>query len=76
MDGKLTTVGEHLKENSMCKIDLDNVEILGQTDAFRIKYLESLYIQKYASSDKLLNDADSSVPLNLFNIPTSLKSGR
>ena len=74
--GKLTTVGEHLQENDSCKIDFDKVEILGQTDAFRIKYLESLYIQKFASSGKLLNDAESSKPLNLFNIPTDLKSSK
>ena len=72
--GKLTTVGEHLAENVSCEIDFDKVEILGKTDAFRIKYLETLYIQKYASSGNLLNDADSSKPLNLFNIPTNLKS--
>ena len=71
--GKLTTVGEHLVENNTHVFDFENVEILGQTDSFRIKYLESLFIQKYASSGELINDADSSVPLNLFNIPIHLK---
>ena len=55
------------------KFDFENVEILGQTDSFRIKYLESLFIQKYANSGVLINDAESSKPLNLFNIPICLK---
>ena len=71
--GKLTTVGEHLRDNSTHKFDFEKVEILGQTDSFRIKYLESLFIQKFASSGKLINEADSSKPLNLFNIPIDLK---
>ena len=71
--GKLTTVGEHLRDNCTHKFDFENVEILGQTDSFRIKYLESLFIQKYANSGVLINDAESSKPLNLFNIPINLK---
>lgn len=71
--GKLTTVGEHLYKNCTHKIDFENVEILGQTDCFRIKYLESLLIQKYSSTGKLLNEAESSMPLHLFNIPIYLK---
>ena len=74
--GKLTSVGEHLKINSTHKFDFENVEILGQTDSFRIKYLETLFIQKYASAGNLINDAESSVPLNLFNIPINLKQGK
>ena len=74
--GSTTSVGDHLRDNPTCVIDFDNVEILGQTDEYRIKYLETLFIQKHASSGKLLNNADSSIPLNLFNIPTKLKSGK
>ena len=73
MTGKLTSVGEHLRDNVTHNFDFENVEILGQTDSFRIKYLESLYIQKFASTGNLLNDADSSISLNLFNIPIKLK---
>ena len=67
--GKLTTVGEHCAENTTHKIDYDNVQILGSTDKFRLKYLESLIIQKHWSTGLLLNDAESSVKLNLFNVP-------
>ena len=70
--GKLTTVGEHLRENPTHIFDFEKVEVLGQTDKFRIKYLETLYIQKFATTGLLLNDAESSVPLNLFNIPIRL----
>ena len=72
--GKLTTVGEHLRDNPTCEFYFDKVEILGRTDKFRIKYLESLFIQKYASTGTLINEADSSKPLYLFNIPIELKS--
>ena len=67
--GKLTTVGEHIKAYPTHTINVDDVEILGQTDKFRIKYLETLFIQKYATTGLLLNDAESSMPLSLFNIP-------
>ena len=67
--GQLTTVGEHCAINTTHKIDYDNVQILGSTDKFRLKYLESLIIQKHWSTGLLLNDAESSVKLNLFNVP-------
>ena len=73
--GKLTSVGKHLRDSRTCKFLFENVEILGRTDAFRINYLETLFIQKYASTGNLLNESGGSVPLNLFNIPTGLKSG-
>ena len=67
--GQLTTVGEHCAENPTHTINYDNVQILGSTDKFRLKYLESLLIQKHWSTGSLLNDAESSVKLHLFNVP-------
>ena len=67
----LTEVGKHLRDSPSCKISFDDCKVLGyESYTYRRKLKESLFIQQL-DDGKLLNDKLTSVPLFIFNLPSS-----
>ena len=66
----LTEIGRHLKDNPEHSINHTEPEFLGHCNfAFKRKLIESLEIQKFPNKSQLLNEANTSVKLYLFNVP-------
>ena len=67
----MTEVGKHLHYSPSCKITFDDCKVLTyESNQYRRKLKESLYIQQFDDGTLINNDKLASVPLFLFGLPT------
>ena len=68
--GELATIGKQCAESPTHAINYDNLQLLGFTDKFQLKYVESFLIQNlWSILSHCINGTESSVKLKLFNLP-------